>query len=800
MMSQYQSVRRSLLSALAGGLLIAGVASASAQADSYGEVARFPISSGGFALSETTNAFGIDQSDNNLFVGLEKQVGGEETGEYEIFEFPESGNKGSATATTAVLKPKRGDGFEGIAVDSVTHRIYALGLYLRETAKIDNEEPAAGTVYAFEEQAGKLISAVPSNPAGELMGPEALKAHQTPKEEEEHGTAALLNPTGITVDSKTDEVIILGEVDHGAAGRHMALQKIRINANGEGELGQQYVDPNETEPEEFNSPVILPDGAIYVQSDDFPSASLNEIPASFDSSTAPTTAFDLNTEESVGPFENRLEFDVSPDPIVAGAALSLAPGPGSGGMVYSDAEVQEQSFHEDEVVNEGPFQGVLAVNYEEGAGAKFSEHGTTGGQSETADGAKGKCVIAENEAATYPLLAAGENEKLFVLSSATLEVIEFGKGGTGCPHASVPTTPPITASVSGKVLQEGESISAGTEVTLGSVVLQGNALSAEWSLEPGKPAVTTKPEGKDFYEQTTGVTHTFAEEGTFKVVEKIHTDNLATPELTVERTIVVKAAAPKVTSVITKGATVNQPVELQVNAAGNGAPITAYHWKFGDGSAEETTTAAKTFHTYTAAGKYTVEVTATNKVGTSEAGKGNLTVAAESSSPPPTTTTTTSSSTPSSSTESAPPPSGGVLGVNNSAPPPVPDATIASTSLSVSSSGAVAIKISCPAGESVCSGTVVLRTLSAVASAASSKKKKKKSKAAILTLASGSFSVAGGQSKTITLHLSSSARALLAHSHTLKARATVVAHDLAGASHTTQATVTLRAAKPKHHD
>lgn len=117
-------------------------------------------------------------------------------------------------------------------------------------------------------------------------------------------------------------------------------------------------------------------------------------------------------------------------------------------------------------------------------------------------------------------------------------------------------------------------------------------------------------------------------------------------------------------------------------------------------------------------------------------------------------------------------------------------ATLAGTSLTVTPAGAFPIKVSCAAGETACTGTVVLKTLSAVA--ASGKKK------AILMLASGSFSVAGGATKTITLHLSAKARALLAKTHAVRASATLVAHDSTGASHTTVVTVTLKAAKKKH--
>jgi hypothetical protein len=129
-------------------------------------------------------------------------------------------------------------------------------------------------------------------------------------------------------------------------------------------------------------------------------------------------------------------------------------------------------------------------------------------------------------------------------------------------------------------------------------------------------------------------------------------------------------------------------------------------------------------------------------------------------------------------------------------PPPVPIATVAGSSLSVTPAGAVTLKITCPAGETRCIGTVTLRTLTAVSASSHHKGKR-----AILTLASGAFSVAGGGSQAVTLHLSSTARGLLAHSHTLRVKAIVAAHDLAGATHTQEPVVTLRlvAAKKKKH-
>jgi PKD repeat protein len=129
--------------------------------------------------------------------------------------------------------------------------------------------------------------------------------------------------------------------------------------------------------------------------------------------------------------------------------------------------------------------------------------------------------------------------------------------------------------------------------------------------------------------------------------------------------------------------------------------------------------------------------------------------------------------------------------------PPVAYAKLASTSLSADSEGTVAVRVSCPAADRSCTGTVALRTLGAhgasVAAAAAGK-------AVGLALATARFTVPGGKVKTVTLHLSSTARRLLARLRVLHARATIVAHDSAGATHTLQALVTLRAASPRDRD
>jgi trypsin len=121
-----------------------------------------------------------------------------------------------------------------------------------------------------------------------------------------------------------------------------------------------------------------------------------------------------------------------------------------------------------------------------------------------------------------------------------------------------------------------------------------------------------------------------------------------------------------------------------------------------------------------------------------------------------------------------------------------PDAAIAGLSLRASPKGALTIRISCAHGDGVCKGTVTLRTLHAVVASSAGAGE---AKAAILMLASGAFSIPGGEVKTVTLHLSEKARLVVGRSHVLRVRVTLVVHNPEGATHTSQAIATLRAGR-----
>jgi iron transport multicopper oxidase len=119
-----------------------------------------------------------------------------------------------------------------------------------------------------------------------------------------------------------------------------------------------------------------------------------------------------------------------------------------------------------------------------------------------------------------------------------------------------------------------------------------------------------------------------------------------------------------------------------------------------------------------------------------------------------------------------------------------PSARIAGTVFTASRRGMLKLRVGCPAAVVICSGRIVLRARTAIAAGASPSAK---GNTVLLTLAAGSFAIRGGQVRTLTMHLSAKARALLARRHVLNAQATIASRDPAGLSHTAHATVAIRA-------
>jgi PKD domain/Subtilase family len=231
-------------------------------------------------------------------------------------------------------------------------------------------------------------------------------------------------------------------------------------------------------------------------------------------------------------------------------------------------------------------------------------------------------------------------------------------------------------------------------------------------------------------------------------------------------------------------AVTNEPASFSAGATTDpnpgGKSTGAYLWDWGDGTIGSGETVG---HTFAAPGVYTVTMTFTDRYGlkappvSREVG-----VASQTAAEAEEEATRRGAEEAGQRAVAGGAAAGGTIGIASfHAASPGPVARLAGASPAASASGAFKLKISCPAGESSCEGTVTVRTATAVTA-----------RARILTLASASFKIAGGKTTLVKLHLSSRARALLARRHRLRVRVTIAAHDPAGASHSSVATATLR--------
>jgi hypothetical protein len=844
-MPNFRSTRWILAPVLTGLMLLAAAMSAPAwAAGNYGELLRFggagtgPTKGHRFELEEETHAFGVDTGEgNSIFVGDEKGSESEEV--FRLQKYTEAGAFQGEALLKPAAKPPTGienvEDLDGVAVNASKGVVYVLATYKRSYSDtIDFGKEVSGAIYAFKTAPveGKLVPAEGANGStGLLASIETLKGNS------ETQGQALVEPSGITFDPKTNELVILGEVDEGeTSGTHVALQRV----SEKGALDGTYVDPEAFEGiKEPDSPVVSPQGAILYEDED----EIDQIPTSFTS--APKTVYRFEEPESLteGLFkEELLDFGEDAEESRFGGGLAIVSEGSEGeGRLVADAEVGEVA--ENGAIGTENY-AVLALHYkEEGENVKVAETGWTGGQ--PGEKYEGKpCVIGY--AGNYPQVAAVGASKSFVLAPSSSEVIEFGPTGSGCLTARAASSG-LEATLEGKKVS---SVNTGEPVVLSAKIIQADVLSVEWEFESGTKQTTETQTGSPLeveQTQTAEVEHAFTTSGSVTVKGVIHTDDLATPVIDVSTSVTVKSAGggPKVT-IQPASQTVVEGQNATFKAAASGTPTPTVQWEesqdHGDewakvgagttGGTSETLTVLSvkssenedeyraTFKNSVSEGiskvaTLTVETVAEHeakeKLKAEEEAKAKAKAEAEAKAKAEAEAKAKAEAEAKARAEAEAQAraeaearakaeaeaaakkaqeekeKGGVLGFKEGSP----NATVASTSLTVSSSGAVVIKVSCPAGVTTCTGTVTLKTLGAV----SADYLGAAAKAKVLTLASGAFAVPGGENKAVTLHLSTAARKLLARSHTLRARATVLAHNHAGASHTTQIAVTLRPAK-----
>ncbi len=617
------SLRRRLLLALAGAaLLLLGATSAAARAESYGELGHFGKGAGTgpgqFHIPTEkgeTHAFGVDLTDNSVYVGDEPTEG-----EYRI-------QKLSATGTflaSVSFKPANPIGLEGVAVDPAKERIYVLAVALRgNTVSSDRAKRGAETLYAFKtkQSGGKLESAVSGTSKEDEEG--VLANSTTLEMESEVQGHALLEPNGIAVDPSTHDVIIMGSEDQEAKPEESELRVALQRVSENGVLGPRYVDKTdcfggegsaeckEAGPgKEPNSPAVSQTGRVYVDSLD----QIWEIPSDFTSSMPPKSIVQFNSL-----VERLVEFPI--DPAAAeGGDLSLVPEGASEGTIYTYAQIAQEKAEKLSY----KYPGALAFKYvEHGANpTEVTELGWTGGQSAASGG--GKCTLGFEPT---PSVVAGKEHDLFVLNPAAPNVVEFGPGGGGCPKAtaSVPS-----ATFEGQAVTE---VAAGDKVTFSSTVSQANALSVEWNFGDGDTEAVSTDELR-----TTKITHEYKLGGEHTITETIHTDDLQTPEIVVKGTLKVTGGSTTEAVTIT-----TQPVAREVTegetatftAAATGFPTPTVQWQVstnGGGSWSNVSGAASDTlnveHTTTSESGYEYQAVFTNEVSKATTTPATLTVKA----------------------------------------------------------------------------------------------------------------------------------------------------------------------------
>jgi hypothetical protein len=119
-------------------------------------------------------------------------------------------------------------------------------------------------------------------------------------------------------------------------------------------------------------------------------------------------------------------------------------------------------------------------------------------------------------------------------------------------------------------------------------------------------------------------------------------------------------------------------------------------------------------------------------------------------------------------------------------------AVLSGYSLAAGPAGNVDLRVLCPAQPGSCTGTVAIRTRGLVRVSPHERKP------SIVTVASGSFEIVAGHTKTIVMRLTPRGRILLARDRMMHVAVWLTTHETAGPAHVVHALATLRAAGPTH--
>lgn len=735
-------LRAACAAAFAAALIIMYVLLAAPGARAAGELAAFgPV---GFDASAGEFAFGgpvaVDPSDgNDVYVADVSDAS-------RTPRVRKLSPTGQTLATVAPPNTNAGGGagyIAGLAVDQTEHRLYVL-MVANGPDTANPSQPASMSILAY--------STVPQ--ANTLIAPANLSSGVLVDFRTAGGVVDY--PTGIAVDPTTHKVGVIGIDDPNAIDPNGVIQYVTdagalstpLTGLGTG------VDPDGDAVPNPPGMAIGPDGDIYVPELTFAGdGEIYRIPKG--GGTPRLIAQDpVDNNPTINPaIQNGNSYGVpiavSPD----GTSVWIPEGVSGSGMV----------------------RGFSIAN-----GDQLAAYG--GGT------AGGSCYLPFRF--NHLGIGVGADDQVIVTSpynnttpdptDRTVHV--FGPGGSGCP------VPQGLFTVDGRgdgsvTITKGKSIVLDASM---SDLRGGAAGEVDWDLD-GSGQFATHVTGTGGAAAALTINHTYLNAGaTFRVGVKIHIQGSVWTE-PVFHTVTVAAPRPIAsftpsTRTPAAGGTVTFDASASIDSAGSdsGGPthtLKTYHWEFGDGATQDTTTPTVT-HAFanggTASVSRTVKLVVTSRDDVaSDAFAQTVTVAGTANATP------TPTPTPAPRTTPAPPSGGGTV---------PPTQTIPSSGVSGSSvdaRGNVALTVSCPAGGARCVGRIVLKVKV-------TKTVRGRKKATTVTIGTVSFTVDAGKSKAVKLRLTATGRSLLRKQKRLSVTAAITT-SANGRSSTRSKALTLKA-------
>jgi len=720
--------------------------------DAFGELGTEWTAS---LASPTDYGFAVDPTDNGVYVADVPTVADSGAdGDYvvQLRKFNADGELlGTGTMPITFSDGTASLQVVGVTVDPSRGRVYVL-----TTALNSGTVDSAQQLYVFSTTPdGSQNLIAPSGlPSTLLADTSALDAS---------GDNAIAAPTDLAVDPASGDVVVAGRVATGPNLGDVEFQPI----TAAGQMATPWVDTTGTF---AGMPVAIAIGANSTAYVDWAPTNTVQVAKVNYTDTSATPQF-FST---------------------AGNTLTATGAPGPGVNVQFDPTASwsaQPAFG----VSNGPLMALDPDGSKLWAfgGAAGAPSGHSGRAISTVDGSGLGFIGGQTDTTcTYPRspgsgFAVGSGNVLFVLTRNG-NVSRFGPTGTGCVEVADAGMTVDGNAVSGPIdAQKGQVMSFAANVT------GANITSIDWDFGDGtttpptdQPVTSTGP--------SLAQTHTFTHGGTHTVTATIHTDSIVTPDPITDTMTVNVPASPVTASLSVTPSAPKVGDTVNFDASGTNDPDEigddTYTWDFGDGQTATTRTNTTT-HTYASANTYSVSVRVSDPgTGNHDTATGSVTVKPADQNPPP-TTTTDQTPPPTTTTDQTPPPA-----TTSQTPPPPPNGPavgFSGSSLTATSAGAVGLKLACPKSAKSCNGTLTLQTASAVSAA------KKKAKKAILVLGKATFKLKPGKPATVTVHLSSKARALLKRSHSLRITAIVDARDGASTTRVVRHTFTLKLAAKK---